>query len=232
MLLFFGGHSVRSICVYVFGADGYDYGWLVLTPRRNESLTLDVWRRARRRRRRTVDDDGRPAEDVSSRDASGAGFAANPLGNPRRIPAIRRISARDSEAGLRGQPARAGGAANPAKSRACSASLTARCAVSVRPTCAAASSFLAGAPSVSRTALPRPSPARPLALLPRRRGPLLCFLAGCGIPPACPAAEATPAAHTRSATATTRLQLPPAAGNLSRLAIIIDQRPAACSLTS
>jgi len=52
--------------VYVFGADGYDYGWLVLTPRRNESLTLDVWRRARRRRRRTVDDDGRPAEDVSS----------------------------------------------------------------------------------------------------------------------------------------------------------------------
>ena len=121
----------------------------------------------------------------------------------------------------------------PQKSRACSASLTARCAVSVRPTCAAASSFLAGAPSASRTALPRPSPARPLALLlPRRRGPLLCFLAGCGIPPACPAAEATPAAHTRSATATTRLQLPPAAGNLSRLAIIIDQRPAACSLTS
>ena len=162
---------------------------------------------------------------VPTRDASGAGFAANPLGNPRRIPAIRRISARDSEAGLRGQPARAGGAANPAKSRACSASLTARCAVSVRPTCAAASSFLAGAPSVSRTALPRPSPARPLALLlPRRRGPLLCFLAGCGIPPACPAAEATPAAHTRSASATTRLQPLAAAGDLSHLAIIIDQR--------
>ena len=35
--------------------------------------------------------------------------------NPHRIPAIRRIAARDSETGLRGQPARASGAAKPAK---------------------------------------------------------------------------------------------------------------------
>ena len=84
--------------------------------------------------------------------------------NPHRIPAIRRIAARDSETGLRGQPARASGAAKLAKTNQRRLPPLA---------CAASSSFLA----MVGTA-PRPPPPPPC----RRRGPLLSFLAGAAPP--------------------------------------------------
>ena len=63
--------------------------------------------------------------------------------NPHRVPVKRRISARDSEAGPRGQPATASGAIKPAKKRQTmlSASPTARLVACA----AAAASFLGGA---------------------------------------------------------------------------------------
>ena len=91
--------------------------------------------------------------------------------NPHRIPAIRRIAARDSETGLRGQPARASGAAKPAKTNQRRLPPLA-CAASARFTCAASSSFLA---MVGTAARPPPPPCR-------RRGPLLSFLAGAAPP--------------------------------------------------
>jgi len=73
---------------------------------------------------------------------------------------------------LRGQPARASGAAKPAKTNQRRLPPLA-CAASARFTCAASSSFLA----MVRTA-PRPPPPPPC----RRRGPLLSFLAGAAPP--------------------------------------------------
>ena len=92
--------------------------------------------------------------------------------NPHRKPAIHSIAARDSETGLRGQPARASGAAKPAKTNQRRLPPLA-CAASARFTCAASSSFLA----MVGTA-PRPPPPPPC----RRRGPLLSFLAGAAPP--------------------------------------------------
>ncbi|KAG2618895.1 hypothetical protein PVAP13_3NG141373 [Panicum virgatum] len=95
--------------------------------------------------------------------------------NPHRIPAIRRIAARDSETGLRGQPARASGAAKPAKTNQRRLPPLA-CAASARFTCAASSSFLAMVGTAPRP--PPPPPPPPC----RRHGPLLSFLAGAASP--------------------------------------------------
>ena len=117
--------------------------------------------------------------------------------NPHRIPAIRRIAARDSETGVRGQPARASGAAKPAKTNQRRLPPLA---------CAASSSFLA----MVGTA-PRPPP-----LLPRRRRPAPLASQGTGEGergrPSWDREESAPMASPSCAPPPACVLLPPTAG--------------------
>jgi len=91
--------------------------------------------------------------------------------NPHRIPAIRRIAARDSETGLRGQPARASGAAKLAKTnqrRLPTACLRRLHKIHLRRLVLLPGYGRNGAAAPSSSSLP---PTRPPPLLPCRRRP-------------------------------------------------------------